>query len=212
MIHRCSLTANLSPSSRAALRHMPTMSFLRPYVGGVPRLVLRIPHVEVIVMHAHAHEIFCAGFLVQAHELGGVKLFGFPKRNGVFVAKFGRMAVGFAVIKVLLGLLPCTCCGHTNRRLQWPTADPNAPRCRTWHHETTREFRNRSKIRASLEKDLFRFPSRAGTRAEALVVEIDTLRAGNALASNPIACLRFIFIRVLLLYRLRRKLEIRHPP
>ena len=56
-------------------------------------------------MHAHRKEVLCAGLLVEAHQVVRVPLFGFPVSDQVFVADFGRVAVGFAMIEILFRTL-----------------------------------------------------------------------------------------------------------
>ena len=53
-------------------------------------------------MHAHTHEVFRASLLVQADEIGGVKLLRLPVRDRILVTEFRRMPVGFAMIEILL--------------------------------------------------------------------------------------------------------------
>ena len=57
---------------------------VRTHVYGIPARVLRIPKIEIIVMHAHADEIFRAGLLVETHQMIGIELVAFPGGNDVF--------------------------------------------------------------------------------------------------------------------------------
>jgi hypothetical protein len=51
--------------------------FARAGGSGIPaRLILRIPHVEVIVMHSHAHKVFRARLYVQIHQVFRIPPFG----------------------------------------------------------------------------------------------------------------------------------------
>ena len=50
--------------------------------GGVPaRLVLRVPHVEVVVMNTHREEVLCTGFNIKIHEVVGVPAGRFEERD-----------------------------------------------------------------------------------------------------------------------------------
>jgi hypothetical protein len=79
--------------------------FLRSHVGGVPTRVLGIPEVEIVVMRAHADEIFRARFLVELHQLGGIEAIGFPSGDHVLESHFRRMAEMFEMILVLAAVL-----------------------------------------------------------------------------------------------------------
>src|ERR1041384_453940 len=68
----------------------------------VPPVVLRIPEIEIIVVHAHAHEIFRAGLLVHSNQMLGVELIAFPCGNDVLKPEFARVAKGRDMILVLL--------------------------------------------------------------------------------------------------------------
>ena len=128
--------AEAQPCLRAALRQ-PHHVALRPHLHSVPARVLRVPQVEVVVVHAHAHEVFRAGFLVEAHQVIGVPLLGLPDADQIFVADLGWRPVSSRGDIVGTARPGCTCCARTNRRLRSPIAAPNAPRCRTWRRETT---------------------------------------------------------------------------
>jgi len=53
--------------------------FLRAAHRRVPnRLILGVPHVEVVVMATHAHVILGAGLLIEAHEVIGIEFVGLP--------------------------------------------------------------------------------------------------------------------------------------
>jgi hypothetical protein len=56
-------------------------------------------------MHAHADEILCSGFLVEAHEIIRIEITGIPRGDNVFKAEFGGMAVVSNVVLVLFGAL-----------------------------------------------------------------------------------------------------------
>ena len=75
---------------------------LRAHGDYVPGIVLRIPHVEVVVMNSHAHEVFGSRFLIEPHQVPRIEPFGFPERNGVLKAELRGMAVSLDVIVVLL--------------------------------------------------------------------------------------------------------------
>jgi hypothetical protein len=63
--------------------------------------VLGVPHVEIIDVHAHAHEIFGTGFFVETDEVVWIELFSFPRGDDVFVAKLCGVAVVFEVVLIL---------------------------------------------------------------------------------------------------------------
>ena len=73
---------------------------VRTHVDGVPIVQFRVPEEEVVVMHAHADEIFRAGFLIEPHQAVGVPLFRLPERDDVLVTELRGMAVVFEVIAV----------------------------------------------------------------------------------------------------------------
>jgi hypothetical protein len=79
---------------------------LRSGGGRVPaRLVFGVPQVEVVVVHAHAHEVFGAGLLVELHQVAGIELVALPQPADVLVAEFGGVAVGRNVVLVLRAVL-----------------------------------------------------------------------------------------------------------
>jgi len=57
------------------------------------------------VVDAHGEEVFCAGLLVQIHEVLGVPLVGGEEMDEVFVADFGLGAEALEVVLVLVGAL-----------------------------------------------------------------------------------------------------------
>src|ERR1035437_7848617 len=69
---------------------------------GVPaRLVVGLPHVEVIVMHSHADEILGPGLLVQRHQRIRIELVAFPDPPAdVLVPEFRGVAVILEMILV----------------------------------------------------------------------------------------------------------------
>src|SRR5664279_2813252 len=76
---------------------------LRSHGNCVPaRLVLRIPKIESVVMHPHAAEVPCSGFLVETEQMVGIELVRGPCRNQILESNLRRMAIGFHVILVLL--------------------------------------------------------------------------------------------------------------
>src|SRR5208282_863418 len=76
---------------------------LRSHGNGIPaRLVLRIPKIESVVMHSHAAEVLCSGFLVETEQMVGIELVSLPCWNHILESDFRRMAVGLQVILVLL--------------------------------------------------------------------------------------------------------------
>ncbi|MGY2736764.1 hypothetical protein ACVWYO_004438 [Sphingomonas sp. UYP23] len=74
---------------------------LRAHRDRIPAVVLRIPQVEIVVMHAHRHEIFRAGLGVARHQRVGLPTLRLPERNDVLVALFGRMAVSLEMMVVM---------------------------------------------------------------------------------------------------------------
>ena len=68
---------------------------------GVPRLIIRIQAVEVVVMHAHGHEISRAHFDIQIHQLIGLPSVNHPVMADVLVAVFRRMAEVVEVVIIL---------------------------------------------------------------------------------------------------------------
>ncbi len=115
---------------------------LRPHVHGIPARVLRVPKVEVIVMHAHADEVLRAGLLVEAHQVVRVPLRGLPVIHQILVADLGGMAVGLHMVEILLRTLHVHLARIPVAELRSPTAAPSATRCRTWRRGTTRESDN----------------------------------------------------------------------
>ena len=75
--------------------------FFWAHVHGVPAGVLRVPEIEIVVVHAHAHEVFCAGFFIKVHKKVGIELVGLPGGDDVFESEFRRMPVVLDVILVL---------------------------------------------------------------------------------------------------------------
>ena len=66
------------------------------------RLVLGLPQIETVVVHCHAAEILCTGFLVEGDEVVGVESIGLPRGDYVLEAELRGVAVGSDVILVLL--------------------------------------------------------------------------------------------------------------
>ncbi len=108
----------------------------------------------------------------RGHQMVRVPLGGLPVVHQVLVADLGGMAVGLAVVEVLRLSPGCTCCGRTSRHLRWPTADPSATRCRTWHRETSREFGMPAVIPAWVQ--------RRGPRSRLCCTESERARAEHA--------------------------------
>ncbi len=82
-----------SPFARRLLPH-PDDVLLRTRRRRIPsRLILRIPHVEIIVMHAHADEILRASLRVQIHQMLGIPLLGLERRDDVLVSHLRWMPV-----------------------------------------------------------------------------------------------------------------------
>ena len=75
---------------------------LRSHVHRVPARILRVPQVEVIVVHAHADEVLCAGLLVEAHQMVGIPTGGLPDIDQILVANLGRMPIVFQMMLILL--------------------------------------------------------------------------------------------------------------
>ena len=104
MIAGRQVLADGEPQPRASA---PLSSKARRYPSwarrdGVPaRLVSGLPQVEPVVMHAHAAEIFRAGFLVELHQVVGIELVGLPGGDHVLESEFRGVAVGLHVIFVL---------------------------------------------------------------------------------------------------------------
>src|SRR5262249_43967088 len=96
----------------------------RSHLDRVPTIVLRIPQIEIIVMHAHADEVLRAGFLIQADQMVGIELVALPCRNDVLEAELAWMAVGRHVKLVLFVALDVDVAGVPiallGRRLRTP--------------------------------------------------------------------------------------------
>lgn len=60
----------------------------RPHFDRIPAGVFGIPEIEVIVVNAHADEIFGAGLFVEADEMIRIERPGFPGRNNVLESNF----------------------------------------------------------------------------------------------------------------------------
>ena len=78
--------------------------FVRAGRDGVPAgLVPGVPEVVVVVVDAHGEEVFCAGLLVEIHEVLGVPTVGGEEMDEVLVADLGLRAEALEVVVVLLG-------------------------------------------------------------------------------------------------------------
>ena len=62
---------------------------------------LGVPQEKIVVVRAHADEIFRAGLFVEFHQLLRVPLLGFPQRNDVLPAVGGGMAPAGQVVFVI---------------------------------------------------------------------------------------------------------------
>ena len=74
-------------------------------VHRVPLLVGRVPQVEVVVVVAQCHEVACTHALVEADQLLGVPVLGFPVVAEVFQSECGRVAEVVDVPVVLAAAL-----------------------------------------------------------------------------------------------------------
>src|ERR1019366_7415651 len=75
---------------------------LRPAVGRVPAgLVLRVPHVEVVVMTTHGDVILRASLLVETHQVVRLELVRLPGLDDVDKPRLRRMTIVFEVVLIL---------------------------------------------------------------------------------------------------------------
>ena len=66
--------------------------------------MLGVPHIEVVVVDAHAHEIFCAGFFVEAQQMIGVEIGRLSTWDRVFEAELRRVSVSLRRDSLYCGL------------------------------------------------------------------------------------------------------------
>src|SRR5581483_7519029 len=92
---------------------------LRSNVHAVPRLMLRIPAIEIVVMRRQRDEIFGTGTLVQVYQVLRIPLLRFPEMTDVLVSELRWMAIILYVMLILrLSLdvhvprIPVTLFGH----------------------------------------------------------------------------------------------------
>ncbi len=77
---------------------------LRADLHRVPGLVLRVPKIKIVVMHALGDHVPGPGPLVERHELVGIPLLGLPARQHVLVAELARMADALEVVRIDAGV------------------------------------------------------------------------------------------------------------
>ncbi len=96
--------AHAEPQSTLARRLLVKADDIahRPNRSRIPaRLVLRVPHIVIVMVHAHADEVLGPGLHVQVHQMFRIPLVSLEQRDQVFVACFGGMPVGLEVVLVL---------------------------------------------------------------------------------------------------------------
>src|ERR1044072_9498338 len=63
------------------------------HIDGVPPMELGIPEKEVVMMRAHADEVFGAGSLIESHQALRIPLLRLPQRDDVLLTVSGRIAL-----------------------------------------------------------------------------------------------------------------------
>ena len=74
---------------------------VRAVVHGIPRVQRRVPQEKIVVMRAHADEIFRAGLFVERHQLFRIPILCLPQRDDVLPTVGGRMAPAFEMVFVI---------------------------------------------------------------------------------------------------------------
>src|ERR1035438_4255484 len=74
---------------------------LRTHVYAVPRLVLRVPTIEIAMVVRKGDEILGPGFGVKLDQFFGIPVFRPPDMTDVLVPKLRRMTVCLDVVVVL---------------------------------------------------------------------------------------------------------------
>lgn len=73
----------------------------RPDVHAVPRLVFRIPTIEIVVVVAERDEVLGPGFGVEANEFLGIPAFRPPGMTDVFITKLRGVPISLEVVVLL---------------------------------------------------------------------------------------------------------------
>ena len=70
----------------------------RSQTRGVPRLIFRIPHIKLVMMHTLDNKKPCPCILVNIHQSLWVKLLRIPVAQYLLVSHFRRMSIIFQMI------------------------------------------------------------------------------------------------------------------
>ena len=102
----------------------------RSDIDAIPRLVFRVPAIEVSMVIGECDEIFGPGPGVEPNQFRGVPVLRPPDMTDVFVPELRRVAVGFDVVVVLRTALnvhasgiPIALLGNTLRAPMSPDAE-----------------------------------------------------------------------------------------
>ena len=120
------------PVRAAGLGPFAEQIALRPEVDGIPRLIMRVPEIEIVVMHALDHQKARAGILIDFGELRPGRAWWDSSRAGLPCSQTRTDGRNSSDDFCRRSCRAHTACAHTSRRSGRRLAGRSEPRCRTW--------------------------------------------------------------------------------